>query len=124
MFFDPGFSSVQLGVRERRRAYAQDAPLDMRMNDSVGITAADVLNTYPVEALTRILRDYGEEKFARRIAQHIVREREREPFTTSGRLVELPYASIPPQARPTGGDRRGALAGRRVAVVVATVGGS
>src|SRR3546814_20300432 len=76
----------------------------MRMNDSVGITAADVLNTYPVEALTRILRDYGEEKFARRIAQHIVREREREPFTTSGRLVELLYAAIPAPARRTGGD--------------------
>src|SRR3546814_482952 len=87
IFFDLGVSSMQLDVRERGFAYAQDAPLDMRMNDSVGITAADVLNTYPVEALTRILRDYGEEKFARRIAQHIVREREREPFNTSGRQI-------------------------------------
>src|SRR3546814_13230235 len=75
----------------------------MRMHDSVGIIAADVLNTEPVEALNRLLRDYGEGKFARRIAQHIVREREREPFTTSGRLVELLYAAIPAPARRTGG---------------------
>src|SRR3546814_5461140 len=75
----------------------------MRMHDSVGIIAADVLNTEPVEALNRLLRDYGEGKFARRIAQHSCREREREPFTTSGRLVELLYAAIPAPARRTGG---------------------
>ncbi|KQY63984.1 MULTISPECIES: 16S rRNA (cytosine(1402)-N(4))-methyltransferase RsmH [unclassified Nocardioides] len=103
VLFDLGVSSMQLDVRERGFAYAQDAPLDMRMNDTEGPTAADVLNTYPVEELTRILRDYGEEKFARRIAQHIVREREKEPFTTSARLVELLYTAIPAPARRTGG---------------------
>ncbi len=103
VLFDLGVSSMQLDVRERGFAYAADAPLDMRMDDSAGTTAADVLNTYPVEELTRILRDYGEEKFARRIAQHIVREREVEPFTRSGRLVELLYAAIPAPARRTGG---------------------
>lgn len=103
VLFDLGVSSMQLDVRERGFAYAQDAPLDMRMDGSAGTTAAEVLNTYPVEDLARILRDYGEEKFARRIATHIVRAREDEPFTTSGRLVELLYAAIPAPARRTGG---------------------
>ncbi len=103
VLFDLGVSSMQLDVRERGFAYAEDAPLDMRMDDSRGTTAADVLNTYPAEELARILRDYGEEKFARRIADHIVRERQREPFTRSARLVELLYAAIPAPARRTGG---------------------
>lgn len=103
VLFDLGVSSMQLDVRERGFAYAQDAPLDMRMDDTEGLTAADVLNTYSVVELTRILREYGEEKFARRIAQHIVRDREVEPFTTSGRLVELLYAAIPAPARRVGG---------------------
>jgi 16S rRNA (cytosine1402-N4)-methyltransferase len=94
---------MQLDVRERGFAYAEDAPLDMRMDDSRGTTAADVLNTYPAEELARILREYGEEKFARRIADTIVRERQREPFTRSARLVELLYAAIPAPARRTGG---------------------
>ncbi|MGZ6164485.1 MAG: 16S rRNA (cytosine(1402)-N(4))-methyltransferase RsmH [Myxococcaceae bacterium] len=103
VLFDLGVSSMQLDVRERGFAYAEDAPLDMRMNDTAGITAAEVLNTYPAEELTRILRTYGEEKFARRIAEFIVREREKEPFTRSGRLVELLYDAIPAPARRTGG---------------------
>jgi 16S rRNA (cytosine1402-N4)-methyltransferase len=103
VLFDLGVSSMQLDVRERGFAYAEDAPLDMRMNDTAGRTAADVLNTYPVEELTRILREYGEERFARRIAEAVVREREREPFTRSARLVELLYESIPAPARRTGG---------------------
>jgi 16S rRNA (cytosine1402-N4)-methyltransferase len=94
---------MQLDVRERGFAYAEDAPLDMRMDSSAGLTAADVLNTYSVGELTRVLRDYGEEKFARKIAGAVVREREREPFTRSGRLVELLYAEIPAPARRTGG---------------------
>ena len=68
-----------------------------------GMTAADVLNTYDAAALTRVLRDYGEERFARKIAAAVVRERAKEPFTTSGRLVELLYAEIPAPARRTGG---------------------
>jgi len=103
VLFDLGVSSMQLDVRERGFAYAEDAPLDMRMDDTAGRTAADVLNTYPVEELTRILRDYGEERFARRIAEAVVREREREPFTRSARLVELLYETIPAPARRTGG---------------------
>ena len=103
VFFDLGVSSMQLDVRERGFAYASDAPLDMRMNDAEGQTAADVLNTYEMGDLARILRDYGEEKFARPIARAIVNARDTEPFTTSGRLVELLYDVIPAPARRTGG---------------------
>jgi 16S rRNA (cytosine1402-N4)-methyltransferase len=103
VLFDLGVSSMQLDVRERGFAYAEDAPLDMRMNDTTGPTAADVLNEYPVEELARILKQYGEEKFARRIAEAVVRERAREPFTRSARLVELLYEAIPAPARRTGG---------------------
>ena len=103
VLFDLGVSSMQLDVRERGFAYAEDAPLDMRMDKTTGRTAADVLNTYSAGDLTRVLREYGEEKFARKIATAIVREREVEPFTTSARLVELLYAEIPAPARRTGG---------------------
>ena len=103
VLFDLGVSSMQLDVRERGFAYAEDAPLDMRMDDTQGPTAADVLNEYSVEDLTRILREYGEERYARRIAEAIVREREKEPFTRTGRLVELLYDVIPAPARRTGG---------------------
>jgi 16S rRNA (cytosine1402-N4)-methyltransferase len=103
VLFDLGVSSMQLDVPERGFAYAVDAPLDMRMDGTEGITAADVLNTYDVADLTRVLREYGEEKFAPKIARAVVREREREPFTSSGRLVELLYAEIPAPARRTGG---------------------
>ena len=103
VLFDLGVSSMQLDVRERGFAYSVDAPLDMRMNDTDGPTAADVLNGYSVEELTRVLREYGEERFARRIAEAIVRERAKEPFERSGRLVELLYAAIPAPARRTGG---------------------
>ncbi|TIC80972.1 16S rRNA (cytosine(1402)-N(4))-methyltransferase RsmH [Nocardioides sp. GY 10127] len=103
VLFDLGVSSMQLDRRERGFAYAEDAPLDMRMNGSEGRTAADVLNTYSAAELTRVLRDFGEEKFARKIAAAVVRERETEPFTRSARLVELLYAEIPAPARRTGG---------------------
>jgi 16S rRNA (cytosine1402-N4)-methyltransferase len=103
VLFDLGVSSMQLDVRERGFAYAVDAPLDMRMDDSTGQTAADVLNTYSAAELTRVLRDYGEERFARKIAGAVVRVRDVEPFTTSARLVELLYDEIPAPARRTGG---------------------
>ncbi|MCW2866205.1 MAG: S-adenosyl-methyltransferase MraW [Marmoricola sp.] len=103
VLFDLGVSSMQLDVRERGFAYAEDAPLDMRMDDGTGPTAADVLNTYEVGDLTRVLRVYGEEKFARQIARAVVKARETEPFDRSGRLVELLYATIPAPARRTGG---------------------
>jgi 16S rRNA (cytosine1402-N4)-methyltransferase len=103
VLFDLGVSSMQLDVLARGFAYREDAPLDMRMDTSRGPTAADVLNTYSATELTRVLRTYGEEKFARRIADAVVRERQVEPFSTSGRLVELLYATIPAPARRTGG---------------------
>jgi 16S rRNA (cytosine1402-N4)-methyltransferase len=103
VLFDLGVSSMQLDLPERGFAYAVDAPLDMRMDDTTGRTAADVLNSYDAAELTRVLREYGEERHARRIAEAIVRERAREPFTTSGRLVALLYDVIPAPARRTGG---------------------
>ncbi|CAN5201452.1 16S rRNA (cytosine(1402)-N(4))-methyltransferase RsmH [soil metagenome] len=103
VLFDLGVSSMQLDVPERGFAYAVDAPLDMRMDKTTGPSAADVLNTYSVGDLARVLRDYGEEKFARKIAGAVVRRRETQPFTTSAALVELLYAEIPAPARRTGG---------------------
>ncbi|WP_420122487.1 16S rRNA (cytosine(1402)-N(4))-methyltransferase RsmH [Nakamurella sp.] len=104
VLFDLGVSSVQLDEADRGFAYAQDAPLDMRMDPGSGITAAEVVNTYPGAELTRILREYGEERFAQRIARAVVTERAKRPFTTSARLVELVKASIPAAARRTGGN--------------------
>jgi 16S rRNA (cytosine1402-N4)-methyltransferase len=103
VLFDLGVSSMQLDVAERGFAYRADAPLDMRMDPTSGQTAADVLNTYPRSELARVLREYGEERFAPRIAAAIVRERDREAFSTSARLVELLYREIPAPARRTGG---------------------
>jgi 16S rRNA (cytosine1402-N4)-methyltransferase len=103
VLFDLGVSSLQLDVVERGFAYREDAPLDMRMDRSTGLTAADVLNTYPAADLARVLRDYGEEKFARQIANAVVKARATAPFTTSARLVDLLYDVIPAPARRTGG---------------------
>lgn len=103
VLFDLGVSSLQLDERDRGFAYRLDAPLDMRMDPTRGMSAADVLNTYEPAELTRILRDYGEERFARRIADAVVRRREATPFVTSAPLVELLYAAIPAPARRTGG---------------------
>ncbi len=101
--FDLGVSSMQLDQVERGFAYRVDAPLDMRMNDSESLTAAEVLNTYSHGELARVLKTYGEERFAGKIASAIVKEREKEPFSTSARLVELLYATIPAASRRTGG---------------------
>jgi 16S rRNA (cytosine1402-N4)-methyltransferase len=103
VLFDLGVSSMQLDVADRGFAYSEDSPLDMRMDPTTGSTAADVLNTYPQGELARILREYGEERFAPRIASAIVRERARAPFSSSARLVELLYDAIPAPARRTGG---------------------
>jgi 16S rRNA (cytosine1402-N4)-methyltransferase len=103
VLFDLGVSSMQLDQAERGFAYAIDAPLDMRMDPSTGRTAADVLNTYSAAELTRVLREYGEERFAARIARAVVAERERAPFATSARLVELVYGAVPAATRRTGG---------------------
>jgi 16S rRNA (cytosine1402-N4)-methyltransferase len=104
VLFDLGVSSLQLDEQERGFSYAHDAPLDMRMDATEGRTAAEVLNTASVAELARILSRYGEERFARRIAASVVREREKAPFDMSGRLVELIRAAIPAPARRTGGN--------------------
>ncbi|WP_297008704.1 16S rRNA (cytosine(1402)-N(4))-methyltransferase RsmH [uncultured Corynebacterium sp.] len=101
--FDLGVSSMQLDQSERGFAYAQDAPLDMRMDQDSPLTAAEVLNTYSHGDLAHVLSAYGDERFAGKIASAVLREREREPFTTSGRLVELLYRTIPAATRRTGG---------------------
>jgi 16S rRNA (cytosine1402-N4)-methyltransferase len=103
VLFDLGVSSMQLDRAERGFAYAQDAPLDMRMDPSSPLTAADIVNTYDEAALANILHRYGEERFARRIATHIVRQRARTPFTSTAELVALLYQAIPAPARRTGG---------------------
>jgi len=103
VLFDLGVSSLQLDDPLRGFAYAQDGPLDMRMDPTRGLTAADVVNGYPPAQLARLLRDYGEERFARRIADAIVRERQREPLASSARLAELVRSAIPAATRRTGG---------------------
>ena len=101
--FDLGVSSLQLDEQDRGFAYRVDAPLDMRMDQREGVTAAEVLNTYEPADLERILRDYGEERFAKRIVGAVVRERAAQPFTTSGRLVELLKAVVPAASQKSGG---------------------
>jgi 16S rRNA (cytosine1402-N4)-methyltransferase len=103
VLFDLGVSSMQLDRAERGFAYAQDAPLDMRMDPSSSLTAADIVNTYDAAALADILHRYGEERFARRIAAQIVRQRARTRFTSTAELVALLYQAIPAPARRTGG---------------------
>ncbi len=103
VLFDLGVSSLQLDDPSRGFAYAQDAPLDMRMDPTTGPTAADVLNTYPVGELARILHEYGEERFARRIAEAVVRERSRSPWSSTVALAELVRSAIPAATRRTGG---------------------
>ena len=104
ILFDLGVSSMQLDVATRGFAYAQDAPLDMRMDPSGPLTAADVVNGYPVPELARVLREYGEERFAMRIAQAIERERRRAPLTSTSRLAEIVREAIPAATRRVGGN--------------------
>ena len=101
--FDLGVSSLQLDETGRGFSYSQDAPLDMRMDQSAGLTAAEVLNTYEAGELERVLREYGEERFARKIAGAIVRERADAPFTTSARLVDLLKRVVPGASQKSGG---------------------
>jgi 16S rRNA (cytosine1402-N4)-methyltransferase len=104
VLFDLGVSSPQLDDAGRGFSYAHDAPLDMRMDRAGPLTAADVVNTYPAARLARILADYGEERFARRIAEALVRERQRSPVTSTARLADIVKESIPAPARRTGGN--------------------
>ena len=102
--FDLGVSSPQLDIPERGFSYHEDAPLDMRMNSGNNtLTAAEVVNTYNEADLTRILRVYGDERFASRIARRIVERRAKEPIETTLQLVEVIKGAIPAAARRTGG---------------------
>lgn len=98
---DLGVSSMQLDEADRGFAYAQDAPLDMRMDAGAPLTAAEVLNTYPERELVRILRTYGEERFAQRIARAVVAARATAPLTRTSELVEIVRSAVP--SRPNGG---------------------
>lgn len=102
--FDLGVSSLQLDEPDRGFAYSRDAPLDMRMDQSQGITAEDVVNGYEPGELVRILRVYGEEKFAPRVVSAIVRERAKARIVSSAQLAELVRDAIPAAARRTGGN--------------------
>ena len=102
--FDLGVSSPQLDIPGRGFSYNEDAPLDMRMDPGNNtLNAAEVINTYNEHDLARILRVYGEEKFASQIAREIVRRREQEPIETTGQFVEIIKAGIPAAARRHGG---------------------
>jgi 16S rRNA (cytosine1402-N4)-methyltransferase len=102
VLYDLGVSSLQLDEPERGFSYRADAPLDMRMDPTSGITAAEVLATYPRAELARVLRELGEERFAGRIARFIDEARRRAPIATTGQLVELVKAAVPAAARRTG----------------------
>lgn len=117
ILLDLGVSSLQIDEAERGFSYAQDAPLDMRMNPGDTVSAADLLRDADEAELTRILRDYGEERFAARIAQAIVRRRETEPITRSGELVDLVRACIPAATRTPGSNpAKRTFQGLRIAV--------
>ena len=103
ILFDLGVSSLQLDAQERGFAYRFDGPLDMRMDQGSGQTAADVLRDYDVPDLTRVLRVYGEERFAPKIARAIVARRAQRPLTTSAELVALLTEVIPAASQRTGG---------------------
>ena len=104
ILLDLGVSSYQLDNPERGFSYRTDAPLDMRMDQSSSLTAKDIVNTYSQEELTRILKEYGEERCAARIAANIVREREKQPLETTGDLSRIIRASIPGKMREKGGN--------------------
>ena len=101
---DLGVSSFQLDTPERGFTYrVEDAPLDMRMDDRQALTARDIVNDYSEMELFRIIRDYGEDKFAKNIAKHIVQARANKPIETTGELNEIIKAAIPSKVRATGG---------------------
>lgn len=103
ILLDIGVSSYQLDNAERGFTYREDAPLDMRMDQSSSFSAKDVVNQYDEMQLYRVIRDYGEEKFAKNIAKHIVAARQAKEIETTGELIEIIKASIPAKVRATGG---------------------
>ena len=102
ILLDLGVSSFQLDTAERGFSYMHDAPMDMRMNEEDTLTAYDVVNGYSEQDLNRIIRDYGEENWASRIAQFIVKARAEKPIERTGELVEIIKAAIPAKARRSG----------------------
>ena len=100
---DLGVSSWQLDNAERGFSYRYDAPLDMRMDKRQALTARDIVNDYPESALYQVIRDYGEEQFAKNIAKHIVQARQKGPIETTGQLNELISAAIPAKIQKKGG---------------------
>jgi 16S rRNA (cytosine1402-N4)-methyltransferase len=104
ILFDLGVSSIQLDEADRGFSYSQDAPLDMRMDRSRGITAAEIVNTYAPGTLVKILRTFGEEKFATRIVENIVKARAKAPLASTQELATLVKESIPAATRRTGGN--------------------
>jgi 16S rRNA (cytosine1402-N4)-methyltransferase len=102
IFFDLGVSSYQLDTAERGFSYQQDAPLDMRMDTSGETNAFDIVNSYSHGELHRIIKEYGEEKWAHRIATYIVEAREKKPIKTTGELVDIIKAAVPASARREG----------------------
>ena len=104
IMLDLGVSSFQLDTPKRGFTYrSEDAPLDMRMDDRNALTARDIVNTYSENDLYRIIRDDGEDKFAKNIAKHIVKARQKAPIETTGQLIEVIKAAIPKKVRATGG---------------------
>ena len=103
IYLDLGVSSYQLDTASRGFTYREDAPLDMRMDQRNTQTAADIVNTYSETELYHIIRDYGEGRFAKNIAKHIVQRRQEKPYETTGELIETIKAAIPAKIRATGG---------------------
>lgn len=103
MMLDLGVSSYQLDTEERGFSYRYDAPLDMRMDKRQTLTARDIVNGYSEMELFRVIRDYGEDKFAKNIAKHIVAARQQSPIETTGQLNEIIKAAIPAKMRAEGG---------------------
>ncbi len=103
ILLDLGVSSYQLDNAGRGFTYREDAPLDMRMDQRQDFSARDVVNTYSEMELYRIIRDYGEDRFAKNIAKHIVSERQNHAIETTGELIQIIKASIPAKVRATGG---------------------
>ena len=103
ILLDLGVSSYQLDTAERGFSYREDAPLDMRMDQRDTQTAGDIVNTYSEAKLYRVIRDYGEDQFAKNIAKHICMAREKAPIRTTGELTEIIKAAIPMKGRATGG---------------------
>jgi 16S rRNA (cytosine1402-N4)-methyltransferase len=103
VYMDLGMSSMQIDTRERGFSYSYDAPLDMRMDPDQELTAADIVNTWEQRRLARLLREFGEERYAPQIARAVVRAREKAPLTTTNELVDVITHAIPTPARFAGG---------------------